>query len=137
MSSDITQAQQEFITMLKKKLSDQFSNQLDGTFEMMNVPNGFYWGIQFGPNNFYNQKSLNQVDLQAIEGSNGLLTVGDSNFTTLYNSVLGSIAYQFSEEDQKQMQQPRWCDPSRHALPACAQQQPQKRPSARLPRKYI
>ena len=103
--SSITPAQQAFIAALNKKLQDQFSSQLDGTFETMSVPNGFYWGIQFGPNNYYNQNSLNQVNLQAIEGSNGLLTISNANFTTLYNSIMGDVVFGFSQADKQALQQ--------------------------------
>ena len=103
MGKDITPGQQEFIAELNKKLEAQFSSQLDGKFSTMNVPNGFYWGIQFGGNNYYNEKALDQVGLQAVIGSNNVLTVADSDFTTLYNSILQNIVYNFSEEDAKKM----------------------------------
>lgn len=105
VDSGVTEMQQAFIDGLNKKLQSDFSSQLDGTFETMNVPNGFYWGIQFGPNNFYNENSLNQVNLQAIKGSNDVLTVGNANFTTLYNSLMGDVVFAFSQEDEKSIQQ--------------------------------
>ena len=103
--SSITPAQEAFIAALNKKLQQQFSSQLDGTFETMSVPNGFYWGIQFGPNNYYNEKALNQINLQAIEGSNGMLTIANANFTTLDNSILGDIVFGFSQADTQALQQ--------------------------------
>ena len=98
--SSVTQMQQAFIDGLNKKLQDDFSSQLDGTFETMNVPNGFFWGLQFGPNNFYNENALNQINLQAIKGSNGVQTIGNANFTTLYDSVMGAVVFAFSPADQ-------------------------------------
>lgn len=105
VDSSITPAQQAFIAALNKKLQQQFSSQLDGTFETMSVPNGFYWGIQFGPNNFYNEKALKQINLQAIEGSNGMLTIANANFTTLDNSILGDIVFDFNQADKQALQQ--------------------------------
>lgn len=105
MSSNITPAQEEFIKVLNVKLQKRFSSQLDGVFQTMNVPNGFNWGVQFGPNDYYNRKSLNEVDLQALIASNGIMTLGNSNFTTLYNSILQNVAYVFSAEDEHKMKQ--------------------------------
>lgn len=105
VDSSITPAQQAFIAALNKKLQDQFSSQLDGTFETMNVPSGFYWGLQYGPNNYYNVNALNQINLQAIEGSNGILTVANANFTTLDNSILGDIVFGFSQADMDAINQ--------------------------------
>lgn len=105
VDSSITPAQQAFIAALNKKLQQQFSSQLDGTFETMSVPNGFYWGIQFGPNNYYNEKALKQINLQAIEGSNGMLTIANANFTTLDNSILGDIVFDFNQADKQALQQ--------------------------------
>ena len=101
--SSITPAQEAFVATLKQKFQQQLSSQLDGTFEMMSVPNGFFWGIQFGPNNYYNQNALDQINLQAIKGSNGMLTIGNASFTTLYNGIIGDVVFGFSESDQKAM----------------------------------
>ncbi len=104
-SGNITSARQEFTKALNAKLQAQFSNQLDGRFEAMSVPSGFYWGIQFGPNNYYNENSLNQINLQAIKGRDGILTVGNANFTTLYNDIMSAIVFGFSTADQKALNQ--------------------------------
>jgi len=101
--SDIKKGQTAFADSLQKTLKETFSSQLDGDFSTMNVPNGFYWGIQFGPNNYYNSKALNQMNLQPINGSNNILTVGGADFITTYNGILNNIAYVFSEADQKEM----------------------------------
>jgi hypothetical protein len=105
MSTSISAGQKEFATALNKKLESAFSSQLNGEFQTMNVPNGFYWGIQFGPNNYYNSKSLDQMNLQAIKGSNNISTVAGANFITTYNGILNNIVYSFSEADQKKMAQ--------------------------------
>ena len=102
-SGSIIEGQKEFAKSLNNTLEETFSSQLDGTFNTMNIPNGFYWGVQFGPNNYYNEKSLQQMNLQPITGSNDILTVGGSNFITMYNGILNNIVYVFSEADQKQM----------------------------------
>ena len=56
MATDMTQAQDLFIEQLNQKMDSMFSSQLDGQFSTMNVPNGLNFGIQTGPNNYYNKK---------------------------------------------------------------------------------
>jgi hypothetical protein len=97
--SSITPAQQAFMDALKQKLNQQFSTLTNGKFETISVPDGFYWGIQFGPNNYYNKNSLNQMNLQAITASNGNLAIGNANFTTLYNSIMQAVVFDFSQGD--------------------------------------
>ena len=104
-SSEIAQAQAEFANILSRKIEDLLLDRLDGRFEVMNVPNGYYWGIQFGPNNYYNPKSLAQMDLEVVVGSNDILTLGSSVFSTMYRDVLENIAYVFSESDLELMAQ--------------------------------
>jgi hypothetical protein len=102
-NASISDWQKEFAKLLNEKIGESFSRQLDGKFNTMNVPKGFYWGIQFGPNNYYNEKSLQQMNLQPITGSNDILTVGGNDFITMYNGILNNIVYAFSEADQEQM----------------------------------
>lgn len=101
MSQDI---QNKFIETLNAKMESMYSSQLDGKFHTINVPNGFYWGIQFGANNFYNKKSLDQVSAQAILGRNNILTIGGSNFMNLYKHILENTVYNFSQADRRVMQ---------------------------------
>jgi hypothetical protein len=105
VDSSPTAMQLAFADALKEKLNKQFSGQTDGKFETMSVPNGLYWGIQFGGNNYYNNNFLNQINLQAIRGSNGILTVGNDQFTVLYNGILGGIVFAWSQSDEKAMNQ--------------------------------
>ena len=104
-SGNITLARQGFTRALNSKLRERFSNQLDGTFEAMSVPSGFHWGIQFGPNNYYNENSLNQINLQASKDRDGNLTVGKANFTTLYHDIMSAIVFGFSAADEKALHQ--------------------------------
>src|SRR5438445_3548365 len=71
----------------------------------MSVPNGLYCGIQFGPNNYYNKNFLNQANLLAIRGSNGILAIGNDLFTGLYNNILGATVFAWSQSDEKAMAQ--------------------------------
>lgn len=103
--SSVTQMQKAFIDALNKKLQDQFSKQLDGTFQTMQVPDGLYYGLQYGPNNYYNKAALDQINQQAIYGSNDILTVGNSTFTGLYDGIMGNVVYAFSQSDAAALQQ--------------------------------
>ena len=49
------------------------------------------------------KKFLDQVSLQAILASNNMLTIANSDFTTLYNGMLENIVYNFTEADEKAM----------------------------------
>jgi len=99
MGSDITPAQKAFKEAIEHKVNETFSGKLDGTFQMVNYPSGFHWGVKFGPNNYYNPKALNEIDLAAEVASNGILTLGNNNFSNLYNQILNSVAYVISEAD--------------------------------------
>ncbi|HEY0024003.1 MAG TPA: hypothetical protein VGB24_13875 [Longimicrobium sp.] len=100
-----TAAQQAFVTALEGKVNSTFSSQLDGEFSVVGYPAGFHWGIQFGPNNFYNQAALNDLDLQLEMASNGVLALGGSNFSTLYMQVLNNVTYVISDADNAVIQQ--------------------------------
>ena len=105
--SSITPAQQAFITALEGKVASMLSSQLDGEFKSMSVPNGLYRGIQFGPNNYYNEKFLDQINLQAITNNNGMMSLGNTEFTSLYNGILQSITFEFSDADKDALQKDR------------------------------
>jgi hypothetical protein len=100
-----TQAQQAFVNALEQDVNTTFSSRLDGTFSMVNYPAGFHWGVQFGPNNFFNQAALNDLDLQLEVASNGILTLNGSNFSTLYEQVLNNVSYVISAADTAIIQQ--------------------------------
>lgn len=94
-----TQAQQAFVNALEQDVNTTFSSRLDGTFSMVNYPAGFHWGVQFGPDNFFNRAALNDLDLQLEVASNGVLTLAGSNFSTLYGQVLNNVSYVISDAD--------------------------------------
>ncbi|MCK5216953.1 MAG: hypothetical protein KAJ93_04165 [Methanosarcinales archaeon] len=104
MASDITKAQQAFTVEIEDKVNQLLSSQLDGKFQMVNYPPGFNWGVQFGTNNYYNQKSLNEIDLSTEIASNDILTLGGSNLSNLYNQILNTVTYVISEADNKIIQ---------------------------------
>lgn len=99
-----TQAQQAFVSALEHDVNSTFSGRLDGTFSMVNYPAGFHWGVQFGPNNYFNQAALNDLDLQLEVASNGILTLAGSNFSTLYGQVLNNVSYVISDADNAVIQ---------------------------------
>src|SRR5881392_3237752 len=105
VDSNPTELQQAFAAALKDKLNKAFSQQTNGNFETMSVPNGLYCGIQFGPNNYYNKNFLNQANLLAIRGNNGILALGNDLFTGLYNNILGATVFAWSQSDEKAMAQ--------------------------------
>jgi hypothetical protein len=100
-AGNITTAQQAFVQALQNKVNGAFSSMLDGAFEMVNYPAGFNWAIQYGPNNYYNQASLAEMDLQVITGSNGIMTLGADPFSSVYDEVLHTISYVISAADQQ------------------------------------
>jgi hypothetical protein len=102
-ADDITTAQQAFVQAVQNKVNSAFSSLLDGTFAMVNYPAGFNWAIQYGPNNYYNQSSLAEVDLQVITASNGILTLGADPFSSVYDEVLHTISYVISDADQQKI----------------------------------
>lgn len=104
MASDITEAQKAFKSEIEDKVNQFLSSKLDGKFQMVNYPSGFNWGIQFGPNNYYNQKALNEIDLSTEIASNDILTLSGSNLSNLYNLIANSVTYVISEEDNKIIQ---------------------------------
>ncbi|MCD4650933.1 MAG: hypothetical protein K8S56_04015 [Candidatus Cloacimonetes bacterium] len=105
MASDITEAQKAFMGEIEDKVNQLLSSKLDGKFQMVNYPSGFNWSVQFGPNNYYNQKALNEIDLTTDIASNDILTLGSSNFSNLYNQILNTTTYVISEADNKIIQQ--------------------------------
>lgn len=100
-----TAAQQAFVNALESKVNSTFSSQLDGEFSMVGYPAGLHWGIQFGPNNYYNAAALNDLDLQLAVASNGELTLTGSNFSTLYMQLLNLVTYVISDADNAVIQQ--------------------------------
>lgn len=104
MSTDLNPAQKAFAKAIQDKVNQTFSSTLGGTCETVNYDPGFNWGMQFGPNAYYNAKSLNNLDLLVAKGTNEILTLPGSTFSNLYNTVLGSVAYGFSEADYHRMQ---------------------------------
>ena len=98
--------QKAFMNALEHKVNLAFSSRLDGPFQAANYPAGFFWGVQFGPHNYYNQSFLQQVDLRVEVGSDGLLTLADTQFSELYYRILDNVAFQFSPSDRRILE--RW-----------------------------
>jgi len=100
VSDDLTQAQKAFVESMEKKVESIFGNLLDGKFSMMSFPSGFNWGVQFGPNDYYNEKALKEIDCVATYGTNGILTLGLDNFHQMYDDILNSVAFDISADDK-------------------------------------
>lgn len=103
-SSAVTSAQEAVIAAIQAKVAQQFSTLLDGEFYPMSMPSGAYYGIQAGPNNYYNKNFLDQVNIQAQQASNGLLEADGAVFTSLYGEVMNAVVFVFSPADSQQLQ---------------------------------
>jgi len=100
-----TAAQQAFVTALEDKVNSALSSQLDGEFAVVGYPAGFHWEIQFGPDNYYNEAALHDLDLPLTVASNGQLTLEGTNFSTMYLEVMNNVSYVLSDADKAIIQQ--------------------------------
>jgi hypothetical protein len=103
-TSDATASQQAFMDAIQSEVSKQLSTVLDGTFETVNYPSGFNYGITYGNNANYNQATLQDIDTMLGVSSNGLLELTGSRFSNYYAQLLPNIVYAFSQADQQTMQ---------------------------------
>lgn len=105
----IKQSQDEFVKAITDQVSKllKTARKLDGPFKTINYPSGFYWGVQLAPNNYYNDKSLNQIDYVISEGINGTVTWGTYQFSNMYNQLLNAITYVVSKDDQAEIEADR------------------------------
>ncbi len=97
-ATDITPAQQQFAAALEGKVNSML--QLDGTFDFMSVPQGFFCFTQLPPNNYTNANAIGVMDTACITGSNGVLTLGADLISAQYARVLGATQFVISHNDQ-------------------------------------
>ncbi|WP_030161075.1 hypothetical protein [Glycomyces sp. NRRL B-16210] len=99
-----TSAQKAFADELQSKIGQFLGAKLDGTFSAVSYPAGFNYGITYGPNAYYNQATLN--DLDSLLATNGpQLSIGGGSFSSLYRQILGSTVFGFSKADLQTMNQ--------------------------------
>ncbi|WP_404392630.1 hypothetical protein [Humibacillus xanthopallidus] len=102
--ASITPGQEAFIQALQAKVSQSFSSLLDGDFVPMSMPSGAYYGIQYGPNNYYNTSFLGQLDQTVTIGDNGQAQPGSTKFTSLYADIMSGVVFTFSSADNQSLQ---------------------------------
>lgn len=97
-------SQQAYIQQVEEKCASLLASKLDGKFRMVNYPAGFNYGITYGSDAYYNVATLKDLDTLVVENSaTNQLTLGDSNFSTLYMQILDTAGYSFSKNDQALM----------------------------------
>ncbi|HEV2481553.1 MAG TPA: hypothetical protein VGS79_17905 [Puia sp.] len=102
--SSITPGQQAFIDAIQQKVSTMLSTRLDGTFQVVNYPSGFNYGITYGNNAYYNKATLRDIDTLLGLSDNGGLELTGAGFSGLYAQILPAVAFVFSQADQQTMQ---------------------------------
>lgn len=103
-NSDPTASQQAFMDEIQSQINQKFSTLLDGTFDTVNYPSGFNYGITYGNNANYNEATLQDIDTLLGRSSNGLLELTGGRFSDYYAQLLPNIVFTFSQDDQKTMQ---------------------------------
>jgi hypothetical protein len=97
-------AQQAYMQVLQSKVAAALSSEpLDGEFELVNAPQGFNYGITYGPNAYYNPATCTTLDSLLSISSNGNLQLMNQGFSTLYGQVLQDVVFQFSKADNQTM----------------------------------
>ncbi|MDR1931978.1 MAG: hypothetical protein LBQ57_04040 [Spirochaetales bacterium] len=98
----------ELNTIITDNVSKLLGPKLDGRFIAVNYPAGFNYGIQHGVNAYYNAATLATLDsvlgvyVDADTGTR-LPVLEDERFSTLYDSIIKSSIYKFSNADQDLM----------------------------------
>jgi len=106
MASNITPAQKAFVDAIEKKVNEQLGSQLDGTFQMVNYPSGFNYGITYGNNAYYNKATLQDIDTLLGTSSSGGLELTGGGFSGYYLRLLGTdpntgVTFSFSSADEE------------------------------------
>ncbi|WP_227284996.1 MULTISPECIES: hypothetical protein [Paracoccaceae] len=105
-ASELTPAQQTFVDGITSKVGTLLDGQLPGTFQMVAYPPGFHPAVQFGASAYYNSTMLDAFNGTLEIGTNGMLTLGNQQFSTLYYNILTNATYQYSSADQKVVNDP-------------------------------
>jgi hypothetical protein len=106
LSKQLSASQQAFIDSVTDQVNQGYSSQLNGTFQMVNYPAGFHPAVQYGVSAYYNSTMLDAFNGTLEIGSNGMLTLGNAQFSTLFYNILRNATYQYSSADQKVVQDP-------------------------------
>lgn len=95
--------QQEFNKIIVEKVAQVLPGMLDGKFVSATYPAGFNYGITYGSNGYYNDKTLSTLDSTIHTNADGIVSLSDQKLSTLYAQVLKSAAFVFSQETQKKL----------------------------------
>lgn len=106
LATNLTPSQEAFVKMIESKVGKMLGSQLPGTFQMASYPPGFHPAVQFSNPPVYNASMLDAFNGMLTVGSNGMLTLGNSQFNTTYNKILAAASYQYSDADNKIVQDP-------------------------------
>lgn len=102
-SAPVSPAQQAFMAALQDQVTRMLSTQLDGAFSPVVYPAGFNYGITYGPNAYYNQATLEDIDTLLGVGSTGQLELTGAGFSNLYAQIMQAVTFSFSQQDQATM----------------------------------
>ncbi len=106
LATNLTPTQDKFVSEITAKVGKFLGTQLPGTFEMVSYPPGFHPAVQFSQPPVYNSTMLDAFNGMLQVGSNGMLTLGNSQFSTTYGKILAAASYQYSTADNKVIQSP-------------------------------
>lgn len=106
LAKQLTPSQQAFIDDITQQANEMYSGQLPGKFQMVSYPPGFHPAVQYGTSAYYNATMLDAFNGTLEVGSNGMLTLGNGQFSTLFYKILRNATYQYSAADQKVVQDP-------------------------------
>ena len=95
--------QQEFNRILAEKLTAAMPGKLDGPFMAVTYPAGVNYGITYGPNAYYNKRTLSTMDSTVQTDSDGISCLSNQKLSDLYRQVLKSVAFVFSKNTQQQL----------------------------------
>lgn len=105
-ATQLTPGQNAFISSLTGQVTTMLGSQLPGTFQMVSYPPGFHPAVQYGASAYYNSTMLDAFNGTLQIGTNGMLTLGNQQFATLYFKILSNATYQYSAADQKVVNDP-------------------------------
>ena len=105
-ATQLTPGQDAFIDAIQSKVASLLGSQLPGNFSMVSYPPGFHPAVQYGSAAYYNSTMLDAFNGTVEVGSNGMTTLGNQLFSTLYSRILNAAQYQYSPADNKIVNDP-------------------------------
>jgi hypothetical protein len=102
----ISPGQQAFLDEITSQVNNLLGAQLPGKFTSISYPPGFNYAIQYSQPPIYNSIALDTLNSTLELGTNGVLTLADQRFSTLYFKILTAAAYRYSDNDNKIVQDP-------------------------------